>query len=454
VQFLVVVIHEAHMSHLDATSLGVSPLDRAHAARLAGSSDAALQLAASILTAAPGDLGAAWLVARLLADAGRVDSASAAAFELVSRFTRRGDLASACLAAQLAGETGADVTGLARSIAEAFGRGSPRLAKVSPAPPALPGSADVAPFFSKLQGPALHDAAEKALARTLGPKDRVADGPVPKLPLFSDLTPPLLQKLLLTFELREFAAADSVVRQGDEGTEAFLLARGVLNVVRDRPEGMVVLAVLGPGAFFGEMALVGNAPRAASVVAVEPAHVFAAPRAALESLSAREPSIGRALGEFCNRRMIDNLVRHSSILSAVEPARRAELIARFTPKTFPKAAVMVREGQESERLFLIASGGVQVRGTDAEGDTVVLAQLGPGDVVGEISLVLRRPATADVVAVHTTTVLELTREQFQEAIRAHPGLLQELYELAIKRDDETRTVVAQVAVDVSDVVLL
>ncbi len=105
-------------------------------------------------------------------------------------------------------------------------------------------------------------------------------------------------------------------------------------------------------------------------------------------------------------------------------------------------------------MFLIASGGVEVRGTDAEGDSVVLAQLGAGDVVGEISLVLRRPATADVVAVHTTVALELTSERFQDAIHAYPGLLQELYELAIKRDDETRSVVAQAAVDVSDTVLL
>ena len=105
-------------------------------------------------------------------------------------------------------------------------------------------------------------------------------------------------------------------------------------------------------------------------------------------------------------------------------------------------------------MFLIASGGVEVRRIDSDGDRVVLAHLGPGDVVGEISLVLRRPATADVVAVHTTVALELTRDQFQEAIREYPGLLQELYELATRRDDETRSVVAQPALDVSDSVLL
>jgi CRP-like cAMP-binding protein len=274
------------------------------------------------------------------------------------------------------------------------------------------------------------------------------------LPLFSELPPAVLQKLLMTFELREFATGGFVVCQGEEGLDAFLSVRGMLNVVRERDEGPVLLAVLGPGALFGEMSLISNGPRAASVVAVEPALVFAAPRQALATLSTKEPVIGRTLGEFCHQRMIANLIRHSSILSAVDPSQRTALIGHFTPKTFPMGAVMVRQGEEAGCLFLIASGDVEVRGTDAEGDSVVLAQLGAGDVVGEISLVLRQPATADVVAVHTTVALELTSERFQEAIRAYPGLLQELYELAIKRDDETRSVVAQAAVDVSDTVLL
>jgi CRP-like cAMP-binding protein len=442
------------MSHTSATSLGVSPLDRAHAARLAGSFESSMQLAATILTAAPEDFGAAWLVARLLADAGRAEPARAAATQLVSRFVRRGDLPSACLSAQLVGDAGGDHAPLMRQIAEAFGRGSPRLAAISPAPPPLPSELDVAAFFAKLSGNPLYDAGEKSLAKAISQPDRLADGSVPRLPLFSELPPPVLQKLLTAFQLREFAAGGFVVVQGEEGIDAFLLVRGVLNVVRERDEGSVVLAVLGPGALFGEMSLVSNAPRAASVVAVEPAQVFAAPRQAIQALSAKEPTIGRTLGEFCHQRMIANLIRHSSILSAVEPARRAELIGRFTPKTFQLGAVIVRQGEEAGRLFLIASGGVEVRGTDSEGDKMLIAQLGPGDVVGEISLVLRRPATADVVAVHTTVALELTSEQFQEAIREYPGLLQELYELAIKRDDETRSVVAQVAVDVSDTVLL
>ena len=72
----------------------------------------------------------------------------------------------------------------------------------------------------------------------------------------------------------------------------------------------------------------------------------------------------------------------------------------------------------------------------------------------QISLVLRRPATATVTASHPTIALHLPRQQFQEAIREHATLLQELYELATKREEETRSVVAQQALDVGDIVLV
>ena len=84
----------------------------------------------------------------------------------------------------------------------------------------------------------------------------------------------------------------------------------------------------------------------------------------------------------------------------------------------------------------------------------MLADLGPGDVVGEIGIVLRRPATASVHALSAAVTMELTRDGFAEAIRQHPTLLGELYQLATEREEETRTVIGQEVLDMGDVVLL
>jgi cAMP-dependent protein kinase regulator len=202
------------------------------------------------------------------------------------------------------------------------------------------------------------------------------------------------------------------------------------------------------------MALVSDAPRAASVVAEDAVLLLAAPRDRLEKLAAHNRAIGEQLSEFCRARMVSNLVRHSDVLSAIEPAERPALMERFTARSFERGQSLVTRGRETDGLFLIASGGVRVIGRDADGGELEIAMLGPGDVVGEISLVLRQPATADVVATHPTVALELKRQQFQAAIKQHPQLLGELYELATKRVEELQSVVAQEAVDVEEMVLV
>ncbi len=443
------------MSESHTEERGISPLDRAHGHRLAGELDTALKLAVSILVASPDDLGAAALVTRILVDAGRHTIASQSATFLIKCFVLRGDLASACLAARIGVDAGLDEGGLLRAIAEAFGKGSSWVNNGSIAPPPLPLEVQIAPFFEKLSGDTLYENAEKSLKRLMEkPAGKVNTPRLPQLPLFGAMEAPALEKLLRIQRVREVKAGEFVVKQGDEGREAFVVVRGVLNVVRENNGQPTLLAALGPGAIFGEMALVSRAPRAASVVAVEPVQLLVMARNHLEELASREPVIARELSAFCHGRMVSNLMRHSALLAAIHPQKRQEMMSRFEARTLEKGHILVRQGQEAEGLFLIASGAVQVSATDNDGDRVVLAELGPGDVVGEISLVLRRPATADVVAIHPTVALELTRGRFQEAIRENPGLLAELYELATKREEETQSVVAQEALDVKDAVLL
>jgi len=434
---------------------GVSSLDRAHALRITGDKTAALRLAASILVANPDDVAAAALTGQLLAELGDRSQSEKAFQRVVDALIRRGELAPAVLAAKAAGNAGVDATALLTMIANAFGKGSKRVGDVSQKPPPLPASVEVAPFFAQLSGAELNEKAGKALERFVSGKDPVkADALVPRLPLFGALEPPALAKLLGALLVREVAGGTTVVQQGEEGREAFIVGRGLLNVVRGTGSKTALLAALGPGAIFGEMALVSEAPRAGSVVAVEATHLLVADRPHLEQVAAREPQIARELGAFCHSRMVANLIRHSVFLAAVDPKKREDLMGRFETRTLAAGTQLVKQGQEAAGLFLIASGGVQVSSKDSDGDTVVVAQLGPGDVVGEISLLLRRPATADVHALHPTVALELTRERFQAAIREHPTLLSELYELATQRDEETRSVVAQEALDVEDVVLL
>ncbi len=167
-----------------------------------------------------------------------------------------------------------------------------------------------------------------------------------------------------------------------------------------------------------------------------------AKRDGLEEVAGRRPIVGIELAAHCRRRMVANLARTSPVLVSVPPQERAVLVDRFETRIFEKGDKLVTAGEDAQGLHLVASGQVAVvvrEGGDGAdgGESMVLATLIPGDTVGEVALVLRRKANADVTAVHPTVTLFLPREEFTSLITDHPAILHGLYMTAVRRDDET-----------------
>jgi signal-transduction protein with cAMP-binding, CBS, and nucleotidyltransferase domain len=128
------------------------------------------------------------------------------------------------------------------------------------------------------------------------------------------------------------------------------------------------------------------------------------------------------------------------VLLVVPADERPALVERFETKVFEKGEKLISEKEDPTGLHLIASGEVAVIGHEENGESFVIATLGVGDVVGEVALVLRRKANADVAAVHPTVSLHLPREDFMSLVRDHPAILAGLYLLAVARDEETASV--------------
>jgi CRP-like cAMP-binding protein len=147
------------------------------------------------------------------------------------------------------------------------------------------------------------------------------------------------------------------------------------------------------------------------------------------------------------------VLRTSPVLLAVPPEERQALVERFQTRIFEKNARIIQQGDEAQGIHLIASGEVAIVRNEAA-EALVLSTLGPGHVVGEVAMVLRRPANADVVCVHSTITLHLPREEFLSVVRAYPGTLHGLYLLAVERDEETTLAVGNSAMSVGDDVLI
>jgi CRP-like cAMP-binding protein len=441
-------------------SVGDSPADRALALSLADEIDAALRWATALLKSEPASPLGLMITARLLAAAGRREVAVEGLEVALERAIDAGNLPLAVAVCCDLRTLDHEVAQHFDSISKAFCKGSPRLLAKGASPPELPRNAsEFQPLPAALAGKALLGRAQEVVheARKLLELDRGARDHAPKVvapPLFASLAREDLRAMLEVFESRTVGAGSVLIEEGTAGEEAYIVARGELEVRRDlEKDESLLLARLGNGALFGEMALLSRAPRAASVIACRPSIILSARKGALDRIAEKQPDVALVFADHCRRRMVENLVRTSSILSAVKADERPALVERFVTRTYEDGQRLIKQGEESEGLHLIASGEVAVVHDDGE-DTTVIAKLGVGEVVGEVALILRRPSNADVIAACPTVTLHLPRDRFLELIRQHPAILAELYDLAVKRDEETTSIVGQEATAADEFVLV
>src|SRR5688572_16857884 len=90
----------------------------------------------------------------------------------------------------------------------------------------------------------------------------------------------------------------------------------------------------------------------------------------------------------------------------------ADLLAAMDFREFEPGGYLIRQGDSAEFLLLILSGYASARVRDTPVDRAPVGEFGPGDIVGEISLVTDEPRTADVVARTRVQSLQLSASDF------------------------------------------
>ena len=435
-------------------------IDRALSLSLASDREGALRLAGALLEDEPLSAFNTFVTAWLLGELGRKTEHELGLRAALERSVFDGNLPLAIAAYALLRDAELSADEGLESMAAAFAKGSSRMSDKRGAPPQMSPANEPAPWDAKLKGDELLDRAAKALQAAKAAQDEAslsaAAAQVSPQVLFSALDPASFKATVAVFEVRFVSDDKALVEEGSVGNEAFIVARGELDVSKKaiKPGGApLALARLGNGALFGEMALLSSAPRTATVTACRPSVVLVGSKIALDRVAAKAPEVGRVFAEFCRRRMLDNLVRTNFILKSASPSERPALIERFIIKQYNQGERIVAQGSPPDGLHIVALGEVAILHNDGKDPTLV-ARLGPGEVVGEVALILRRPAITDVVAHHPTVTLFLQRDRFLGLARAHPKVFVELYELAVHRDQETATAASADAAETEDFVLV
>ena len=101
--------------------------------------------------------------------------------------------------------------------------------------------------------------------------------------------------------------------------------------------------------------------------------------------------------------------------------------------SLPKGGVLIRQGELAYAMYVITRGRVQITKEFPGGESMVITEVGSGDVVGEMGLLIGAPRSATVVALERTDVIEIPKERLAQLIDRYPLVGSALMDVSMER---------------------
>ncbi|KAL2375171.1 hypothetical protein RJ035_007845 [Blastomyces gilchristii] len=242
--------------------------------------------------------------------------------------------------------------------------------------------------------------------------------------LFSHLDEEQFETVLNALVEKPIPAKDiKVITQGDAGDFFYIVEDGHFDIYIN-PSGSVQPAsatsptasglgtkvdTIGPGGSFGELALMYNAPRAATVVSTEPKSTLWA----LDRITFRRILMDAA---FQRRRMYEAFLEEVPLLSSLKPYERAKIADALDTVKHPAGATIIREGDPGNTFYLLEAGEAAAFKNGIAGGATPVKRYKRGDYFGELALLDEKPRAASVVAMTDVKVAQLGRDGFKRLL--------------------------------------
>ncbi|KAF2665905.1 camp-dependent protein kinase regulatory subunit [Microthyrium microscopicum] len=211
-----------------------------------------------------------------------------------------------------------------------------------------------------------------------------------------------------------------VITQGDVGDYFYVVESGDFDIyvnpsgqLEPGPDGMGnKVANVGTGGSFGELALMYNAPRAATVVSTQPSTLWA-----LDRVTFRRILMDAA---FARRRMYEGFLAEVPLLESLESYERSKIADALETIKYPAGSSVISQGEKGEDFFILEAGTAEVY---KEGDPTCLKTYTKGDYFGELALLNDAPRAASVIAKTDVKVAKLGKDGFTRLLGNLEGIM-------------------------------
>lgn len=219
--------------------------------------------------------------------------------------------------------------------------------------------------------------------------------------LFLDLSPDHRRKILTAMYRVDIKKGTNIIKQGEVGDNLYIVQSGDFDIFVSTRK----VTTRGAGTYFGELALLYNSPRAATV-------------------TANQDSVVWCIDRFTFRRIVNNLSRNKlaeytkflqqcevlSVLAAYERTKLAEAIEEVR---VTEGKTVFSQGSRGDAMYIVRQGECKVMKKDADDKTVrQVSTVEVGQYFGERALLTSEPRAATVVATSTSVLLKIDASAF------------------------------------------
>lgn len=219
-------------------------------------------------------------------------------------------------------------------------------------------------------------------------------------------------------EEHHFKSGEYVIKQGDDGDVLYVVDEGNLDCEKlfpgnDKP---TFLKTYIPGEAFGELALLYNAPRAASIYAKDNSTCFSLDRATFNNI-VKDSAIAK-------RQVYENFLDKVEILNTLDGYEKGKIADCLKTEKFKKGDYVIKEGESGNTFFFIQTGTAIALKKQSDGSDKVVYSYSENEYFGELALLRDEPRAASIQATNDLIVAWIDRLSFKRLLGSLDKILE------------------------------
>ena len=237
--------------------------------------------------------------------------------------------------------------------------------------------------------------------------------------IFNSLEDQDFTQVIDAFEEKRFNAGDYVIKEGDQGDVVYLVDTGELDCEKTFKKGdkPTFLKTYYPGESFGELALLYNAPRAATIKAKTDCILWALDRGTFNNI-VKEAAVKK-------REKYENSLKNVPILSTIDTYELGQICDAVNSCKAKKGDYIIKQGEKGDKFYILDEGEAYAAKIFNPGEEEQnVKDYKKGDYFGELALLRDEPRAASVIAKTDCKLITLDRLAFKRLLGPLEKLLQ------------------------------